>query len=304
MEKDNKQNRPNNIPIGKKPFNSKTDSKPMALSEAKTTGLKSAIFSAFLETSNGCGYITVVEDYHEQNGKKGIYWVKRPFSMHILLAAKGDLTVKYNNIEYWVVFYEAINEQKLLQYIQPTKFFNSAASPQNIYVFSHKHISHFENDNYESVTAFVPCQNSTEPVLVNVFYEKSSQMYFINETTYETIRQRYGLPYLRIKSAQLAEGNSFEELRAHSELNLLGYNVGSAAGNTSQRRQRLLKDIMDSGLLSKSEIISHLEWLVNTREYMTNMQNAVRDWQKDLQFVRNYNINQQRKIWANCFILK
>ena len=61
---------------------------------------------------------------------------------------------------------------------------------------------------------------------------------------------------------------------------------------------------IDGGLMKKHEIINHLEWLIHTRSAMKNMENAVLEWRSDLHFLLNYNLDNQRTIWANRILIK
>ena len=127
----------------------------------------------------------------------------------------------------------------------------------------------------------------------------------MNEVTYTQIRERYGLPYLRVRLAPgEAKDRSFSSLNPRSELNILGYSVGSASGMDRSQRQRLLRWIVDSRMLYKYEITSHLEWLINTRAGTPNMENPVAEWEADLNFLRKYQITNQQPFWVSSVASK
>ncbi len=282
--------------------NQKTEKSAKILSNSKATGLKSVVFEALIYSGSSFGHITVVKDLDEQDGEKGVYWINRSFSMKIIIAAKNSTTAIHDGVEYEILSYDA--KEDLDKYTSPTHYFNNPIEPQTVFVFAHKNIPYYEQDNYESVSALIPCKNSLEPALATVFYEKSTKMYFINETVYKRLRHKYGLPYLHITTAQTNGDYSFANLKTQSELNLLGYSVNADSSNNTKSRQILLADIIDSKMMTKQKIINHLEWLIDTREYMEKMQNAVGEWKQDLDFVYNYKVNTQRKIWCTNFKLK
>lgn len=248
------------------------------------------------------GCISIVATEKEQSTQKGIYWVGRSLSSAILAAVKTEKKLfLYKDEEYQIIEYHSfIDTPKYLDII--SRFCNPTA-PQPVYIFAQKNIQHFKNGNYETVTAMIPCSKVSFPIPLTVYYEQSTHMYFMNEATYSSARQRYGLPYVRLRlapqSGKAARG--FGELKQHSELYLLGYSVNRLDGLDTNQRRTLLKEIMDSGTLAKAEIMNHLEWLISTRSSQQNMTNAVGEWKSDLTYVANYDISSQRRIWVNQF---
>lgn len=248
------------------------------------------------------GYVVVVANEHEQNSEAGIYWVGRTLPSMVLTAigTESRRCFQYKDVRYKVENYEAFQDTK--KYLDIIARFCSPASPQTIYVFAQKNLEHFQCENYELVTAMVPCSNSPFPAPITVYYEKLTHRYFINESSYTLARQRYGLPYLRLGLSM--EGiihGSFGSLKEHSELYLLGYSVSTLDGMDTEGRRKLLSEIIDSGVLPKQEIMIHLEWLINTRNGMTHMKNAVDEWKSDLVFISQYHVSSQREIWVNAF---
>ncbi len=276
--------------------------RPLSFSNTMLSNIPSAVLYVHIGCPCGTGYIAIVEKTEFQNDSLGIYSVKRAFSINVMLAVLNTKTFKYGDVRYHILSCDIVSD--FTCYLKPTYFFNNTISPQIVYVFAHKHISHFQQNDYESVTALIPCSESNEPVQTTVFYEKKTGLYFVNEETYTMIRKKYGLPYLRIRSALVNGTNGFAGLRAHSELNLLGYTVNAIDSDSKTIRQQKLADIIDGGILSKHEIISHLEWLINTRQSMQDMINAIHEWQADLNFVYNYKTDVQRKVWCDCFQTK
>lgn len=248
------------------------------------------------------GYVVIVADAGEQNAERGIYWVGRAIPSMILFAIctqkKGHFS--YKGKDYRVINYQKINDTE--KYFRIISRFCNPSNPQTVYVFSHKNLPHFQQNDYEVVTAMIPCGNLDFPVPISVYYEKSTMRYFINEELYILARERYGLPYIRLRpESQSKSGNGFNELRKNSYLNLLGYSVNVNDGLTCEDRHNLLGRIMDFQLLSKSEIMNHLEWLLRTRGNMPHMENAIFEWRTDLRFVSEYDMIRQRTIWVERF---
>lgn len=292
------------------------NSSPKNMSAAKPNGLldlpdspdfipRTTILAAKLQAVKfgDIGWITIVSDVSDQNTSKGAFWIGRTLPSMALAAIYSE---KHKRFEYKGITYRVTSfkpyptAQKYLDIIG--RFCNPTA-PQTVYVFAQKNIGHFEQYNYESVTAMVPCANRLFPVPISVYYDKVKGTYFINDATYSRIRQQHGLPYMRLRTAVIEGGHSwnFSGLKRNSELNLLGYSVSSSYGLTTHERQNLLSEIIDSGILTKHEIMNHLEWLINTRTGQDHMDNAVADWKADLIFVSKYQAGTQRTIWVEKF---
>ena len=166
---------------------------------------------------------------------------------------------------------------------------------QNITIMSQNNISR-DSDEYEMVTALVYCANRVEPVYIDVYYSKRQNKYFINEESYRQYRLRYGLPYVHLVADEYDGDMDYGNLRKNSELNLYGYTVAKTAEMSTGERQRLLQQLMDNGLMSKHQIVNHLEWLIHRQSGRVKMEDACDCWREDLRFVNRYRLNAQRKI--------
>ena len=266
---------------------------------------KSTILAAKLQAINfgDVGWITIVSDANDQDSNKGIYWVGRSLPSMVLAAIQSE---KYKRFKHKGILYRTISYtpyQETQKYLNIISRFCNPSSPQTVHVFAQKNIRYFERGNYEVVTAMVPCAEKLFPIPVSVYYDKIKRIYFINEAIYSRLRKQHGLPYLRLRAATPDDYNSwtYGALKPNSELNLLGYSVNSIDGLTAYERKKLLTEIMDSGVLSKHEIMNHLEWLINTRAGMDRMINAVAEWENDLAFVVDYQAVKQRAIWVDSF---
>lgn len=166
---------------------------------------------------------------------------------------------------------------------------------QNITIMSQNNLSR-NSDEYEMVTALVYCANREEPVYIDVYFSKRQNKYFINEESYRQYRLRYGLPYVHLVADEYDGDMDYGNLRKNSELNLYGYTVAKTAEMSTGERQRLLQQLMDNGLMSKHQIVNHLEWLIHRQSRRVKMEDACDCWREDLRFVNSYRLNAQRKI--------
>lgn len=260
---------------------------------------KSTIMTVDIRSSASSGVIAIVADAAEQNSSVGIYWVGRSLSAMALVAIQTkQMEFVYKGQHCQVHKYTKHKDAD--KYLEIISRFYSTEEPISIFVFAQKNIAHYEAENYEMVTAMIPCKKSNFPVPISVYYNKERHQYFMNEVTYTQMRDRYGLPYLRVRFAPgEARDRSFNTLNPRSELNLNGYNVNAQNGMSRQQRQQRLRDIVDNKILYKHEITSHLEWLINTRTGAPNMEDAVPEWKADLDFLMNYQITKQQPFWAS-----
>lgn len=243
--------------------------------------------------------VIIVPSSQKQNSKEGIYWVGRSKATAILYALQADPKhhFKYEGDEYKITSYKELCD--LPKYLGIISRFCKPEFPQTVHIFAHKHISKFHDDEYEDVTAMIPCTDRAFPIATTVYYEKKTSRYFMNEDTYKFLRDSYGLPHLRLLAAAdvISLGKGFTTLKPNSELNLLGYNVNATEGLTTAERRKKLCDIFDSGVLRKSEVMNHIEWCIKSHKNIPNHENAVSKWKEDLQFVQKYKANAQRIVW-------
>ena len=79
-----------------------------------------------------------------------------------------------------------------------------------------------------------------------------------------------------------------QKLARESILMQYGYNVSKVEGLSNESRQKILAIIIDNKILSKTEIISYLDFFINQRLSLNNMKDAVAKWKEDRKFVENY----------------
>lgn len=169
----------------------------------------------------------------------------------------------------------------------------------SVYVFFHLNNSCVRNNHsIESVTAETINVKNDQPVKVNVFYCRKCDKYFINFEALQSYFTRGIYPALQYTFNTVDTGT----LKDASELMLYGYNVRE--GNLTQlERRRILEWIIDSGLLSKAEIIRDLQFKVRYNGSKAGNERARQKWLDDIQYVSRYVENNSRSIQAR-FIFK
>lgn len=80
------------------------------------------------------------------------------------------------------------------------------------------------------------------------------------------------------------------KLAQESLLMQYGYNVSQTEGFTTTGRQKILAVIIDNKIMSKSEIISYIDFFISQRSSNSRMEVAISKWEADREFVENYKI--------------
>ena len=166
-----------------------------------------------------------------------------------------------------------------------------------LYVFKGTLSCERSGHELEAVTGIIATLKG-KSVEINVNYCHNCDRFFLSQGEYIHYRDMYG-PILGnfsfYESDSSYYGDGFEGLSPQSILNLCGYNVSEREGLTSEDRHIVLANMMDRGICKKPKIMSHIQWLIRSREGSPNMWLAIDKWQEDLDWVRAYNINRQRR---------
>lgn len=156
----------------------------------------------------------------------------------------------------------------------------------------------------DNIVAMVKVDNDGKSKMVKISagYCPECKVYFIMDSTYHELKKK-GLILCRITDHKNYMKNSLiggMNLAQESILMQYGYNVSQAEGLTATGRQKILAVIIDNKILSKSEIISYLDFFINQRSKMSNMGMAISKWEADREFVENYRIGHYTQYGINA----
>lgn len=87
-------------------------------------------------------------------------------------------------------------------------------------------------------------------------------------------------------NAYYSADNSFPERSEQSVLNKYGYSVAQGNGMSKKQRQEKLADLIDYGIVTKWEVIRHLEYLIKINGKKEDNYIAVLKWKEDLAYVK------------------
>lgn len=88
---------------------------------------------------------------------------------------------------------------------------------------------------------------------------------------------------------------AYDKLRKESIIHLFGYNVGQIDNLSSQQRHKILACLMDRDIIKKYRIMEYLQYFINLNKAKENRFEAICKWTEDLNWVREYKIDNQRK---------
>lgn len=128
-------------------------------------------------------------------------------------------------------------------------------------------------------------------------YCATCQRYYILNKDFLEIK-KIGIPVCRVvdvyhKQTSDEFNNSLNE---ESLLHILGYNVNAQIGLTQERRWQILEKIVDADILTKNEICSHLDYLINRSKHNSLMNNAIAKWKIDREHISQYQHQNLEKI--------
>ena len=92
--------------------------------------------------------------------------------------------------------------------------------------------------------------------------------------------------------------------KSQSVLNAMGYTVGMETNLNSSERQKILEDALRSHIFGVHDLISFLNWLIQTRKNQIKFSKAVEKWTEDLKFVKNYEKEKRGKITVEKIVIK
>lgn len=120
------------------------------------------------------------------------------------------------------------------------------------------------------------------------------KVYFILDSTYEKLKKK-GIILCRVTDEKnYMKGGTVNGMKLAQESLLMqyGYTVSQTEGLSATGRQKILAVIIDNKIMSKSEIISYLDFFISQRSSIPNMEVAISKWEADREFVENYKIGQ------------
>ena len=124
---------------------------------------------------------------------------------------------------------------------------------------------------------------------VNIAYCKTCELYFMLKREYKSIKEQGVILCEVIDYTTKAQSKKSTSISSNeSRIHQLGYNVVKGNNYTDTQRQAILAHIIENTDISKHEIESCISRPMKQHMNQQNYSDAVACWNKDLEFVRNY----------------
>ena len=134
-------------------------------------------------------------------------------------------------------------------------------------------------------------EGKVEEDIVPGAYCEVCDKYFLLENEFQRLRQK-GILVCKIveKDYWLSSENEngYMNLNKESLLYIMGYNVNAQIDLSKMQRWGLLEIIVDENILTVSEILSHLQWLIKRSTNNPNYKEARFKWEMDYNHISNY----------------
>lgn len=79
-----------------------------------------------------------------------------------------------------------------------------------------------------------------------------------------------------------------QELKEHSIINQMGYNVNAKKDLSTTQRRSILALALDNNIYTRAQLDNHLYTQIALRVKTPNMENAIEKWEEDRKFIQNY----------------
>lgn len=166
------------------------------------------------------------------------------------------------------------------------------------------------NHKIHDITVFVPIlYPSGDITYVSVL---ASYCYDCNQYTMlkDTFQQLDGVVLCQVLDKtkpyekQDLEEDDFDIEQKQSLLYKYGYNVKARANLSRKQRQIILASIIESGIMTRIQVIDHLSTLISRGDRIKSWKFATQKWKEDKYYVQNYNVKNLPNIITNKIILK
>jgi len=168
---------------------------------------------------------------------------------------------------------------------------------------------HHVQDIQATFTTISRSGNVTK-ITVPAGYCPDCKIYFIMDNIYQRIKHS-GVPicrtmdeksYTSAVSPDMSGMGLYGHLAQESVLRQFGYSVGQEEDLSREQRRNILSAIIDYNVLTKSEIISYLEYFINSRKKQKNPDGslkfrvALERWRQDRDWIGGYKIGTFREV--------
>ena len=119
---------------------------------------------------------------------------------------------------------------------------------------------------------------------IEAYFCSTCNRYYILEKDYIKLRN-IGILLCRVTDSSDIKSN-FSSWAAESLLKQCGYSVAKDNDLSTKERHVILEFVIESGIMSKADVLSHLEWLVRQNSSRQNFKEAISKWNDDIMYLQ------------------
>lgn len=121
---------------------------------------------------------------------------------------------------------------------------------------------------------------------------KTCKKYYISNYQYNTLMKKGRILCQVVSKKEYEEYSKEQEAGGLSEqsiLKIVGYTVNSNDDYSDDYRHNVLKYAIAEEIFTKEKAIRHISWLIKLNENKSNMEESVKKWRSDRDYLRVYN---------------
>ncbi len=166
----------------------------------------------------------------------------------------------------------------------------------------------YKEHKVKDVIANIPIYNETgeiDFITMNISYCCECNKYIMLKYDYKLISGIIAckvIDYTTINDDTTKD--NIEESQHESILYKYGYNVKSKNAIPDKQRHIILASVVESNILTREQICSHLDMLIERGSKIEKWKNATQKWKQDREYVKKYNVSHLPQILLNRVILK
>ncbi len=125
---------------------------------------------------------------------------------------------------------------------------------------------------------------------IPAYYCNNCNAFYINDSSFNSLKRK-GIILCKIYDMYKLNNNDYLNLSSESIMYSYGYNVNENDDLSIYQRQTILKMLVDNKIMTKSEILSHLNYLYRRSIGLKNFRHARLKWREDIDFINDYSID-------------
>lgn len=171
----------------------------------------------------------------------------------------------------------------------------------------------YQNHHLADVEARIPIikrDSSIDYISRSISYCKECNQYIMLKGTFNDIndviacRVIDNTTVLNLPANYKSENDEIEIKQKQSILYQYGYNVKTKENLSDKQRHLILSMVVESNILTRTQIISHLDTLIERGNKIPNWKDATIKWKQDRHYISKYNSAHLPKIVVDKLILK